>query len=962
MGGTGELVRPSMHGRGGALDAAERRIAAVRDGEGQLLLLTGEAGIGKTRFLRALQDLATEQGFAVWSAAAFPQDVELSAGLLLDLGHAMSRSDRPGIADLGRDLVDGLGVVPAPSAGSGDAHRQRRLLVLDAVDRLAGLADEGPVLLALEDLHWCDELSLDVITHLARRIRSRPLLVIGTLRTDELHQDLPVWGWRSRLLLQRMAEEVSLPRLSGAETTRMVTEMLPGQVAVPGLVELVRQRSGGIPLHVEELVKALVQGHLSADPSYVPETLAEAIGQRFGMLSRPAQEVAVAAAVVRRSFDLDAIVSLARQPEPEVAHGFDELVEHHFFQQESGGWFGFRHALIRDAVERAAPLATRRALHARVAELARRRPELGGDGYRSVHHEAAGQLEEASSAAASAAERASALSAHHEALELLDRAIRCLRDDERRLVTLLVRRAGEAAATDRNARAADDYERARASYVGWGDRVAAAALLPPLVAARHLLGDPLPVRVALLDRAISELADPVDDPGDDSRREQVHAALLAAKAAAYLVDDRLDEAIVAGEEALAVDGELEERIRLNTTATLGSVLVFAGRMDEGWERLERAARRARELRLEWETARAYRMLGSSASTLVEYERAEYWLAEGIDYATRTEQSNHRSYMISHQAHVAWCRGRWDEAAELARQGLADEQGGITTRIVAQHVAGFVALGRGDLAGAGRVLEDARLAGTEMGELQRFAPAVWGLAECLLLAGDHQQAVELTEAGYDASHEVADAANLFPFLVTGTRARLALPDPAAAQDWVDRVSVDLRARGIPGTLPAVDHATGLVHLAAGRTGKARERLRSAHAAWTARGRWWEGQWCALDLARCALASNRRTEASGLLDDVRVAAVGQSATVLLDACEKLGSRLDEHDAVAPWSPLTLRELEVARLVAQGLTNREIAEGLDITVRTAGSHLEHIGAKLGTSRRTEIATWVTSLDLPS
>jgi len=961
MGGTGELVRPSMHGRSGPLDAAGGRIAAVRAGQGQLLLLTGEAGIGKTRFLHALQDLAAHHGFVVWSAAAFPQDVEFSAGLLLDLGHALSRADRPEIADLGQGLVDGLAAVPSPAAGSGDAHRQRRLLVLDAVDRLARLADEGPVLLALEDLHWCDELSLDVVTHLARRIRARPLLVVGTLRTDEPRQDLPVWAWRSRLLLQRMAEEVPLARLTGSETTRMVAEMLPERVATPDLVELVQQRSGGVPLHVEELVKALVGGHLSADPTYVPETLAEAVGQRFRLLSASAREVAVAAAVVRRSFDLDVVVSLVGQPESAVAPSFDELLEHHFLQAEPGGWFGFRHALIRDAIERAAPLATRRELHARVAELARRRPELGGDGYRSAHHEDAGQLAEASEAAAAAAERASALSAHLEALELLDRAIRCLRDDGHRLVTLLVRRAGEAAATDHNARAAEDYERARKAYVGWGDHVAAAALLPPLVAARHLLGDPLPVRVALLDRAIAELADPVGG-APDARREQVRAALLAAKAAAYLVDDRLDEAIAAGEEALAVESEEDPHVRLDTTATLGSVLVFAGRMDEGWERLERAARQARELRLEAEAARTYRMLGSSASTLVEYERAEYWLAEGIDYAARTEQSNHRSYMVSHQAHVAWCRGRWDEAAELARRGLTDEHGGITTRIVSQHVAGFVALGRGDRDGATAVLEEARLAGLEMGELQRFAPAVWGLAECLLLGGDHRQAIELTEAGYAASHEVADAANLFPFLVTGTRARLALPDSAAAQDWVDRVGADLTARGIPGTLPALDHAAGLVELAAGRTGKARERLRAAHEAWTARGRWWEGQWCALDLARCALASNRRTEASGLVDGVRAAASAQAATALLKACEDLGSRLDEHDAVPPWSPLTLRELEVARLVAQGLTNREIAEGLHITVRTAGSHLEHIGAKLGTSRRSEIATWVTSLDRPA
>ena len=191
------------------------------------------------------------------------------------------------------------------------------------------------MLLALEDLHWCDELSLDVITHLARRLRSRPMLVVGTVRTDELDPDLPVRAWRSRLLLQRMAEEVPLTRLTTEETARMVTELLPQRVASPALVELVQRRSGGVPLHVEELVKALVQGHLSADPSYVPETLADAVGQRFGVLSTPARDVAVAAAVVGRSFDLELIASVVEQPDLVVADSVDELVERQFFQAEA---------------------------------------------------------------------------------------------------------------------------------------------------------------------------------------------------------------------------------------------------------------------------------------------------------------------------------------------------------------------------------------------------------------------------------------------------------------------------------------------------------------------------------------------------------------------------------------------------------------------------------------------------
>ena len=99
---------------------------------------------------------------------------------------------------------------------------------------------------------------------------------------------------------------------------------------------------------------------------------------------------------------------------------------------------------------------------------------------------------------------------------------------------------------------------------------------------------------------------------------------------------------------------------------------------------------------------------------------------------------------------------------------------------------------------------------------------------------------------------------------------------------------------------------------------------------------------------------------MVEEVRSAANEVGAQPLLDAADAVAGRLDRHDAPQPWSPLTLRELEVATLVARGLTNREIAEELRFSVRTAGSHLEHISAKLGTSRRTEIAAWVTALDL--
>jgi DNA-binding CsgD family transcriptional regulator len=942
-----------LHGRGDLLAGLATRLDAARAGAGRLVLLCGEAGIGKTRVLRALDERARDAGLRVWAASAYPQDVELSGALLLDLGHAMARADDPAVAGRGRSLVADLADVVEEAIG--DAHRRRRLLVLDAVERVAGLADDGPVLLALEDLHWCDQLSLEMVTHLTRRLGRLPMLVVGTLRTDELHQAAPARAWRARLLLQRAAEEFRLPPLTAAESARVVRELSPGARVPTRLLRLLHERSGGIPLHLEELVAAVGHGGATV-AGHVPETLAEAISQRFARVSEPTRRTAVAAAVVGRSFDLDLLAVVSGTTQDGAATNLDELVDHQLVHEEAPGWFGFRHALIRDAVEANAPLATRRALHARVAEVSRHRPELGGDAYRSAHHEAAGQLADAVEAAAAAAARASALSAHQEALDLLDRSVRCLRSaDSRRRADLLVRRAAEAAATDHNARAAADLEEARRLLAESGDVVAATGLLPGLVAVRHVLGDPLPVRIGMLADGLTEVA---HRPGEVPR--QVRAALLAGIAAAYLVADHLDEALAAADEALDAAGSQDEPVRLNTVVTAGTVEVFAGRGEQGWVRLEEATLRARELGLEAEAARGYRMLVSSASTLVEYDRAEHWLDEGIEHATRTEQWNHRDYMLSHQAHVRWCIGRWDDAYTAAHRLLLDEEeGGVTTRIVALHAAGFVELGRGHHDTAAQVLGEARASGEEMSELQRFSPALWGLAESALLQGDAAAAVELTERGYDASHEVREAANLFPFLVTGTRARLARRDPSAAQDWAQLVSADLVARGVPGTLPAVDHAAGLVCLAGGRTGQARDLLGRAHAGWSQRRRWWEAQWCALDLARCAIAANRRTEAATFVAAVRAAAVEVGAAPLLAAADEIGSRLDRHDAPQAWSPLTQREFEVARLVARGLTNREIAGELRFTARTAGSHLEHIMAKLGVTRRAEVAAWATAVE---
>ena len=179
----GVIQSPVLVGRDDFLTLAERRLAEAAAGAGRLLFVAGEAGIGKTRLLGAIARHAHASGFAVVRAAAFPGDVQSFAGLLLDLASDLMPAREPAGATWPEPGVAGARV----SADAGDAHHRRRLLVQDLADLLVTVEPGTPVLIILEDLHWADELSLDVLGHLAGRLAARPMLVAGAYRSDELY-------------------------------------------------------------------------------------------------------------------------------------------------------------------------------------------------------------------------------------------------------------------------------------------------------------------------------------------------------------------------------------------------------------------------------------------------------------------------------------------------------------------------------------------------------------------------------------------------------------------------------------------------------------------------------------------------------------------------------------------------------------------------------------------------------
>jgi len=167
-----------------------------------------------------------------------------------------------------------------------------------------------------------------------------------------------------------------------------------------------------------------------------------------------------------------------------------------------------------------------------------------------------------------------------------------------------------------------------------------------------------------------------------------------------------------------------------------------------------------------------------------------------------------------------------------------------------------------------------------------------------------------------------------------------------------------ARAIPGTLVAVDHGRGLVALAEGDLAAAGAALERAAAGWRARRRFWEGTWALLDQASLAIKARRLAGGAALAREARSLADRAGARTIVAEADRLLAAAAGHRPAEPWAPLTAREFEVARLVAAGQTNREIAAALFLSPKTVAAHVEHILTKLGAGRRAEIAAWVAAL----
>ena len=426
-----------------------RRWSRAKTGKGQVVLLSGEAGIGKSRLTAALLERLSAEPHTRLRYFCSPQhmdsafhpiigQIERAAGLAYDdkpqakldkLDAVLAQtSTSPKDAALFAEMLS------LPNDGRHPAldlaAEQRRQRVLEALmSQLAGLARRQPVLMIFEDLHWIDPTSLEVLGRIVERIQTLPALLIVTFRPE----------FNAPWVGQPHVMSLTLNRLGEREAAAIVVRLAGNQALPADVMAEIVERTDGIPLFVEEMTKAVLEAEsegsawrtVAAVPPpalAVPASLHASLMARLDRLG-PAKEVAQIGSVIGREFSHALLASVARKPEAELGSALDRLVQAGLLSRQavpSQASYLFKHALVQDAAYGTLLREPRRALHARIAETlesqfsetAESQPEI------LAHHcSAAGLIEKAAGLWGKAGQQSLTRSALVEAAAQLTRAL-----------------------------------------------------------------------------------------------------------------------------------------------------------------------------------------------------------------------------------------------------------------------------------------------------------------------------------------------------------------------------------------------------------------------------------------------------------------------------------------------------------------------------------------------------------
>jgi DNA-binding CsgD family transcriptional regulator len=923
-------------GRTAELAALAAAFGRARAGEPELCLLTGESGVGKTALLTAAAAQIAAGGGRVLVGGCVPA----AAG---ELPYAP-------LLEAFRGTPVGLGQHAGPS-------RTYELFLRD----LAALARERPLLVAIEDLHWADRSTVDLLAFLARNLRDEPVLLLLTCRSDQLAPADPVRRWLAELPRLRPPIRLELPRLDRAGTAEQIAALLDAPPE-PELVDAVHARSEGNPLVTEALVEAA-----GTDLAAIPGSLRELVLGRLAALPRPAHALLRLSAVAGRQVRHEVLAALAGLPETEVLAALRAAVDAHVLVPD-GDSYGFRHAMVREVIYDDLLPAERRHLHAGLAGALDAEAEQAEVAH---HWYCAGDLDRALPATVRAGLDALRRYAFVDALHHLERALSVWPATPRELPP----RAEIAAAAGQAAALLGEEERAialtREAYALTdpdAQPCRAAQLLNQLGRTQYAAGRRAEALAAY--REALRLLDPLP-PG----AERAHALAGLAKIHVAWSDTGRGrwyalQAIAAARLAGAAAEEGRAR------HVLGLVLAHDGDTDAGLAELREGLRIARELDDPDAAGQAYINTCYVLSLAGRAEEAIRVAREGHRECVRLGVARqYGGFLLANAGGVLFRCGRWEEAArELAAAQASGTRGPRAYSLLLNTAR--LHTGRGDFAGTrttlarmAEVLDGGGFTSWRRGYLEQVAElALWedrpeaardAVARGLAVdPGEPQFAGALLALGLRAEADLAERAGAARDR-SGVDAALAAGEALAAR----LESFDA------GVLPehAAEAATARAELSRLRAEGTAGRWQEAAAAWQRLDRPYPRAYALLRAAQVLLPGDQPAGTRALREAYATARRLRAAP-LEAACARL-ARWHRVPLEAPARPpakpagrvlLTPREREILALVADGHSNGQIARALVISPKTASVHVSNILRKLGATGRADAARIAHHLNL--
>jgi predicted ATPase/DNA-binding CsgD family transcriptional regulator len=986
-----QVAENRLIGREAELSHLLALLDAAASGQPVVTLISGDAGVGKTRLVTELASTARAHGFTAL------------AGRCAEIGDAVPYLP---LADALRDATTG----PSPGGALLDALAARPVLSRLLPDRdesqpaggdmpglvqqqlfgavlglLTELAAATPVLLILEDLHWADQSTRDLVTFLSRMLHSERLAVVATYRSDDMHRRHPLRPLVAELLRLPSVSFIELGPLSSSAMAELLTTTASKRIDAAAIGQMIT-RAEGNPYYAEELLCA------ASDGSHLPAGLADLLLARVERLSPQAQQVLRTAAVTGRRVDDELVRQASGLDEVVYDNALREAVANQLLVPDGDHGYSFRHALLREAVYADLLPGERTRLHARLAELLASDPRLAdvpGTAAELAHHYLASHdIPGAFTASVRAGKEAEQLAAPAEAHRHYDQALSLWErvPDPEQLAgigrgKLSYRSAISAADGGDLARAAGQLRRLLGYIRDRGDQALVSRAYERLAYFLEDLGEEDEAR-----RAAQAAVDAL--PADPPRWEYARALATHARALLSLFDSEAARAR-AEQARSAATAAMAPWVEADALVTLGLISERSGKIQAAAELFTRANEQAAEtkmlgvqLRAAYQLARLQLEQGDlAAAARTAHEGTATAQGAGLGLAQYGIDLQYVHYL----AHFA--DGDWDHAQEIADGFAVRVTNPAEARLSAMAL--FVGVARGTTA----VQE--RLSWLEpMFRRDQFVEYIArGLvAEQALWHGDTKTAVDEVEATIRAAQDMDDRGHGPEVIRVAAVGLSALADDAA----MARSAGDEAAAAA-----AVDK--GAEFLALAKAGAANERmpgfalgvdgrgwLRRAEAEWgrvngnndpaawravveafgpgfayeTARSRW--------RLAEALAEAGDRTAArEEWMFAVRVASELRAAP-LQAALADLGRRAriaglvkgqpyppgqsDDDDGgqgiSGPLASLTERELEVLRLLAAGHSNREIGTELFISPKTASVHVSNILAKLHAASRTEAA----------